>query len=316
MTEIAKTIFDQYEIRKTSAQKTAFLEYVQSLAGEMGYSCRIEKGWLGARNLVIGNPGQAKVLYTAHYDTCPVLPFPNFITPRHMGLYLLYQLVVVMGFLFVPMIAVMILVTLAGEAMHLPEEIVVPLAVLLGYAVLIGFMLLVLAGPANHHTANDNTSGVITLLESMAKMPPELRGQTAYVFFDLEEAGLFGSMGFASRHKKEMKDTLVVNFDCVSDGETILLALQKKASKYLPVLEKAFQPNDRFRVDMGSKGVFYPSDQVNFPCGVGVAALKQTKRAKILYMDRIHTKRDTVYEAENIAYLADASVKLMALLTE
>ena len=60
--------------------------------------------------------------------------------------------------------------------------------------------------------------------------------------------------------------------------------------------------------------MFYPSDQANFSRGVGVAALKKTKGG-LLYMDRIHTKRDTVYMEENIAYLTEGAVRLAGSLT-
>jgi hypothetical protein len=48
----------------------------------------VEKASFGGRNIVIGNPDTAKVLYTAHYDTCARLPFPNFITPKNIFIYL------------------------------------------------------------------------------------------------------------------------------------------------------------------------------------------------------------------------------------
>ena len=312
MTETTKTVLEKYEIRKTSKQKTDFREYVQSRAAEWGYESRIEKGWCGARNLVVGDPSTAKVVYTAHYDTCPVLPFPNFITPKHMGIYLLYQVAMVLVFMLVPMVLVMLLAGGIASAAGMDGDMSSVIAVLIGYIWMLMFLVLMMAGPANRHTANDNTSGVTTLLELMEKLPEELRADAAFVFFDLEEMGLFGSGGYASKHKKEMRDRLLVNFDCVSDGKNILLALQKGAGKYIPVLQAAFTDTDAFQVEILQKGVFYPSDQVNFPCGVGVASLKRAGIGNILYMDRIHTKKDTVYEKENIAYLTEASIRLTA----
>ena len=94
MTETTQTIFEKHQIRKSRKQKTAFIEYVQSTAASLGYDCRTEKGYLGARNIVVGNPDTAKVIYTAHYDTCAVMPFPNFITPKCVWLFLLYQIAV------------------------------------------------------------------------------------------------------------------------------------------------------------------------------------------------------------------------------
>ena len=101
MTEIAKTLLDRYQIRKTGKQKTEFMEFVRTFAEARGYSCSVEKGAFGVRNIVVGDPDAAKVVFGAHYDTCAVLPFPNFITPKHFGIYLLYQLLLVVGMLAV-----------------------------------------------------------------------------------------------------------------------------------------------------------------------------------------------------------------------
>jgi hypothetical protein len=59
--------------------------------------------------------------------------------------------------------------------------------------------------------------------------------------------------------------------------------------------------------------VFYPSDQANFRHGVGVAALKRTRRG-LLYMDRIHTKGDTVYEEKNIRFLTEGAIRLSEII--
>ena len=83
MTKTTETVFQNYEIRKTKKQKSAFIDYVKTVADENGYSCEIQKGALGVRNIVIGSPEKAKVIYTAHYDTCAALPFPNFITQKN-----------------------------------------------------------------------------------------------------------------------------------------------------------------------------------------------------------------------------------------
>ena len=183
-------------------------------------------------------------------------------------------------------------------------------------AVYFGVIALFLFGPANKHTANDNTSGVITLVEIMAALPEEAKSRFAFVFFDLEETGLFGSSDFAKKHKIAMLGKLLINFDCVSDGSNILLALKKDAVGFEPLLEKCFASNESFNVDIRSSGVFYPSDQAKFPCGVGVAALKYSKLLKTEYMDRIHTTKDTVFEEKNVEFLKNCVLKLVNELTD
>ena len=57
-------------------------------------------------------------------------------------------------------------------------------------------------GKANKHTANDNTSGVLTLIEALHE--DELK-DVCCVFFDHEEVGLFGSRFFYKKHKEELR---------------------------------------------------------------------------------------------------------------
>jgi hypothetical protein len=319
MNEFTREIFASHQIRKTKKQKTAFLDYLRNFAEQRGYSFKVEKGSLGARNAVIGNPDHARVIYTAHYDTCPVLPFPNFITPKSIGIYLLYQIAILLpifaiffGFSFLAGLGVGTL-TKSGLV---GEQTANLLAYLGFWVVYFGVFGLLLAGPANKHTANDNTSGVITLLSIMDQLPEEQRAHVAFVFFDLEEAGMIGSSSFAKAHPTVREKTLLVNFDCVSDGKRILLVAKKDASAEIPKLTEAFVTEEPFQVEILSKGVFYPSDQSRFKHGVGVASLKYSKLLKTEYMDRIHTGRDVVFEEENIAFLCKASLRLTETLTQ
>ena len=303
MTEASKTVLEKYQVRKTKKQKRAFGEYIKGVAESNGYSFNTEKGYFGAENIIVGEPQNTKVIYTAHYDTCPVLPFPNFITPKHISIYLLYQIAIVLL-----MLAAWFLVAgtlrFALSFLGIDEFILF----IIDYVVFMAIFLLLYCGPANKHTVNDNTSGVTLLLEIMEEMPISEREKVAFVFFDLEEMGMFGSMGFAAKHKRIKNNTLVINFDCVSDGENIIFALRKGAKKYRELFESSLEPNDDVNIEILDKGVFYPSDQTVFRNGVGVAALK--KKGKILYMNRIHTKRDIVYREENIIYLKDRAVKI------
>ena len=312
MTETTKEIFETYQVRKSKKQKTAFIEYVKQITASYGYDLKIEKGSFGARNIVIGDPDTAKVLYTAHYDTCPRLPFPNFITPKNFLVYLLYQIFILVFFFalfFLLMVALAFLVSI----LPLAEDTAYTLMLFLPQLLWIALVFLMMCGPANKNTANDNTSGVTTVLDIMKELPWDQREKVAFVLFDLEEAGLLGSSSFASKHKAIKENTLVLNFDCVSDGETMLFALKKTTQKYAELLEKAFISTPDIAVDIAKKA-FYPSDNSSFKGGIGVAALKKSKFLKTLYMDRIHTKKDVIYREENIRFLTDGAIKLAQLL--
>lgn len=313
MTQKTKEIFEKYQVRKSKKQRTAFIEYVKGVASNLGYEAKIEKGSFGSRNIVVGDVDKAKVLYTAHYDTCAKMIIPNFITPKNFLVYMLYQFLLVGIFVAVSILSAVLssfVLGLCGFDIETTTEISKDIALLIYFLML----FLLIFGPANKHTANDNTSGVTTLLDIMASLPLDQRDKVAFVFFDLEEAGLFGSSSFASKHKNIRNDRLVLNFDCVSDGKTMLFALKKTSRQYKDLLLHSFKSTDTITVDVCDKGVFYPSDNANFKGGIGVAALKTHKPTQLLYMNRIHTSRDTVYDEENIAYLVDGAIRLAEIL--
>ncbi len=255
-----------------------------------------------SRNIVIGDPDTAKAVFGAHYDTCAVMPFPNFIMPESVLMSVLYAFV-----LIIPMSAAAVLIGKAAVAVF-NDESIYGLFAMLTYWVL---LLLMILGPANKHTVNDNTSGVITLIELMEAMSPEERAQSCFVFFDNEEKGLFGSSFFAKEHKKTMKDKLLVNFDCVSDGDYLMLIPNKKAfPEHEENLKAAFADVSGKTVLIKSgKTVYYPSDQKNFRKNIGVASFKKSKFG--LYMDRIHTPRDTVFDERNIDVLIKGMINFL-----
>jgi len=312
MTQTTATVFEKYQVRKTKKQKADFRDYVTEVARENGYSVKTENGYLGAKNIVVGNPESAKVVYTAHYDTCPRLPFPNFITPKNIFIYLLYSLALVVAFMIIGGAIGFVIGFFMGMLSALLNfEFPSALIPFIAEIPIIAILLLILIGPANKHTANDNTSGVTALLDIMLSLPDGEKEKAAFIFFDLEEVGLFGSAGFASKHPSVRKNKLLINFDCISDGKNFLLVVKKSAVQHKQLLEECFAGNENITVEVLDKGVFYPSDQANFKCGVGVAALKKAKNSNLLYMNRIHTKRDVIYQEENIEFIKNGAVELV-----
>lgn len=297
-------VLHRYEIRKTKKQKAAFRQAAMAYVTSLGYICNEEKGSMGAVNLVIGDPEKAKYLVTAHYDTCPRLPFPNLITPCNFWTFLAYQLFMVFVMLLPPVLPGLAVVWITQD----PDWFMLAWYVSFWVA-----FLLMFAGPANKHTANDNTSGVVTVLELAASFPEEKRGDVCFVLFDLEESGLIGSASYRKTHKKETNDQLVLNLDCVGDGDELVLFPTKKLKKNqekMAFLEKMSVQLGHKSLTLHNKGFsVYPSDQNNFPYGVGVAAFHRCKIG--LYCGRIHTPRDTVLEADNVHLLRDRLLKLL-----
>ena len=177
------------------------------------------------------------------------------------------------------------------------------------------FLAIVILGPANKHTANDNTSGVITLCELIERLPETQKGKVAFVFFDHEESGLIGSSMFRKTYKKLLQNKLLINFDCVSDGDYMLLAATKKARQnYGKPFAEAFVSTEHKTVMLDAmEKVYYPSDHAGFPMALAVAALKRNKIIGY-YMDKIHTAKDTTFDETNIDTLYGCVQRFLELI--
>ena len=305
MLENPMDVLEQFPIRKTKKQKQAFRDAVSDWLSRNGYECRVETGSLGARNLVIGDPEKAAFLITAHYDTCAAMPVPNLITPCNVVLFVLYQLVVTAVILLPPVLAGIAVGWLAGS---------VPAGQLVFLILIWANFALLLCGPANPRNANDNTSGVVTVLEIAGTMPKNQRGKVCFVLFDLEELGVIGSAAYRKVHQAQVEKQLVLNLDCVGDGNELMLfptGKLKKDPKKMALLRTCCGCFGEKRVSLFEKGLaVYPSDQSNFPYGVGICALRKGKLAR--YLSRIHTGRDTILEQTNVNILRAALTSLVS----
>ncbi len=300
MLQTPMEVLQQFPVRKSGKQKSAFRDAVCSYASSLGYSVLVEKGAFGVHNIVIGDPGTAKHLLTAHYDTPAALPFPNLITPCNFWAFLGYQLVIT--------IAILIPSWLISGLVHFFTNNG-DLTFFVWYFSFFASFLLMLAGPANKNNFNDNTSGVITVLEAARALSGSSRQDIAFVLFDLEEVGLVGSSAYQRAHKKETGTQIIWNMDCVGNGDEILLfptGKLKKDTEKMQLLRRVCTSQGSKSISVRPKGfAIYPSDQTNFPFGVGIAAFQRSKGFG-LYCGRLHTKRDTILQAENISLLCRA----------
>lgn len=308
---LSKKILDDFQTRKTKAQKSNFTSFLISELEKNEIYAKIDESGsiIKSRNIVIGDISKANVIFTAHYDTAPKLPFPNFITPKNLLFYIFYQILILL-----PLFIICFLVSFISMIFFENILIAYFLCAFLAFA----FVYIIMFGKENKNTVNDNTSGIITLCEIMLNMTKDELATTAFVFFDNEELGLIGSSAFAKQHREEIKGKIVINFDCVSDGETIMVVVNGVArKKYGDIITSAYSMNDDYKVKpfiTKALTTFYPSDQMNFPINIAVAALKR-KRFLGYYLDRIHTKHDTVFREENIRYLIKSSIKFVQLLS-
>ena len=301
MTELSNRILADYQVRKTKAQKQAFIDLMREHYPELQIE---ESGLIRSRNIVIGNVDEARVVLGAHYDTCARLPFPNMIAPRNFLFSVGYSLLVSVPFILLMMFCLAFLNSRSDNFL---------LNYWLSFAVMMAVMLyMMMLGKPNEHTANDNTSGVITLLELLAGLAEEERKKICVVLFDNEENGLLGSSQFHKKHKDVMKEKLLINLDCVSDGDHMLLLRNKPAmEQWDELLYQCFADTEEMTVHIvKASTTHYPSDQKNFPVHMALSSMKKHKLIG-LYMDRIHTKKDVIFEEKNIIYLRDSLTALI-----
>lgn len=299
-------VLTQFPVRKTGKQKHVFQEAVLSYASELGYEAQVEKGSFGVRNIVIGDPDRAKYLITAHYDTCAALPFPNLITPCSFWLFAGWQLLLVL-ILGIP---AGVLGGVLGTVMDAPET-----SAMWAYCILLLELVWMLFGPANKHNANDNTSGVVTVLSLLSQLPETERSRVCFVLFDLEEGGLLGSAAYRSKHRQVSSHQIVLNLDCVGEGDEILLFPTKKMKQNTALMDRfetLCQSDGGKSIALRRTGFsVYPSDQANFPLGIGVASFCRSKWAG-LYLSKIHTKNDKLLDEKNIAFLCKFLIQVTA----
>lgn len=296
---------EKYPVRKSKKQKQAFREDVTAYAQSLGYAVKTEKGTFHCQNLILGEPDKASYLVTAHYDTCARMLLPNFIAPYNPVVFLSYQVL---------MVALLLAAALATGIVAVALTKSSAIAQLVALAVYWGLLLAMLVGPANKHNANDNTSGVVTLLEIARSLPENQRSKVAFVLFDLEEAGLWGSASYRKAHKAETERQIVLNLDCVGDGDELMLFPTQKLKKdqeKLDILRTVCGRFGKKSIALRERGFSrYPSDQKNFPYGVGIAAFHR-KKGIGLYCSRIHTSRDTILEITNVNLLRAALITLI-----
>ena len=292
MIQTPMDVLREFPVRKTGRQKSRFLEAVQSYGAHLGYRTTIESGAKGTRNVVLGDPETARFLITAHYDTPAMLWCPNLTMPCNAVMNALCQL---LNFLVLMLPAVIV----GGGVLYLTEK---PLyGALAMLAAVIATIFLMAFGIPNPRNANDNTSGVIALMEIAASMPKNLRNRVCFVLFDKEQVAMLGSAAHRRKHPTASKIQTVVNLNCVGDGDTIMFFPNKAMAENVNLLclERACGNKT---VKIHRKGwASCVSDHVGFERGVGVMALRRGKLG--YWLGRIRTIRDKNLEYTNVNIL-------------
>jgi len=289
-------INQNFPIRRTDEQKQKFIDYVKQ--NVKNYEVNVDTYEKKHNNVVIGDWQSAKVIFTAHYDTPASSFYPNLMLPKTPLLAILFHILIP---ILLALVAVFVTVCINMFAkMHYIGLVLITECI---YFSLFYFGTRFFV---NKHNANDNTSGVSTVLQICSKITSD---KVAFILFDNEEKGLLGSKAFSKKNKQLLQDKLVINLDCVGDGENFIFIckpLAQNCELYAPLKNcEAFNHPSKKVYFYSTKESSANSDNKNFDCSIGIVACNRGKTG-IFYTSKIHTNKDTTIDASNIEFLSNA----------
>ena len=317
MLNMPMDVLTQFPVRKTKLQKQAFRAAVQSYAKDMGYACTVEEGNFGCRNLVIGDPGKAKYLVTANYDTGFSYLVPDYMTPCNPLLAVLGRVLLFGLYGLAVGTGCALIFALFGLLFGVPFRNALALGLIFSPVpgFLVGFVLIpviLMLFTSRMENRNCNTSGVVTLLEILRTLPENQRHKVCFVLFDMAELGWIGSASYRKSHPESAAQT-VVNLNCVGDGDHLLFMPGNKLKKDSAAYRKLFKccgyfGNKSLLVQEKGRSMHW-MDYFAFPQGVGISAFRKTKKG-MLY-SRVHHAQDRNLDETNVNILRAAVTTLI-----
>lgn len=304
---LKKYLLTVHPVRKTAAQKAEFRQWLLRELKRAGWKAGEETygKFNGSVNVTVGDPERAEVFLCAHYDTGSRMLVPNFVSPTNVLAHVCYHLAAALV-----LVAAAFLLSFAVSFPLNQPKLMLPLFLILAVAAL----WIAAYGPANQNNANSNSSGVLALLAAAREISFDKR--VCLVFLDNNERTLLGASAFKKKHAGQASKRLFINLDCVGDGETLLL-IPSKYSRWdaglIEALEGAFPEGEELRPRVLTKGLqYYPSDGRKFKFHVDLCACRYLAGLGY-YIPHLRTKKDTVLEEGNAAYIARSLARFLPL---
>lgn len=309
MEKYIEMIKKEYQVRKSYAEKSKFINLLEDSLKDYGLNLKIDKHG-ECRNLIIGDPNNCELLLTAHYDTPPNAIFPIISLISSIFALIVSQIImlapIIIYWLIVPSLVSNLLVKNVPLILYLLIYTVALLIPLL-------YLYQLTYGYANKNNLNDNTSGVVTLLSIINKLDKHQLDKICFVFFDQEELGLIGSANFSKKYPHIKKDTLLINYDCVANGSEYLIVSKKlvrDSNDYnllCDVSKNVYHKPFRLRKAINTP---YMSDQLLFDKSIGIVAVHRLPWIGY-YLNKIHTRADTVFQTENIIDITSLTISFI-----
>lgn len=292
-------LITKFPVRRNENEKKDFRAWVIQKAQDAGWQTKIEETSRNRqKNIIIGNPEHAAVIFTAHYDTSSNMILPDLRLPRNIPVYVCWHLMLVLIGLIISFIVMRTVQVFIHDVQILSFIFVFTY---------LGLLLFIAQGPANRNNAN-GSSGLAAAMQLMLAIPEEDRSKCAFILFDGGEKGRLGSRGYAREHLELQYMRLFVHFDAVGSGDHMLLissSMARRCTGY-HTLEKILSQTE------GCTGHFFDSklctgngDQKSFKCGTGLIACEY-KPGLGFVTGRLRTSRDTVCNQRNLDWIEHA----------
>ena len=303
--QLLDQLCDDYMIRYTRKQKTAFLQFLTAFCKDHNWKSSIETNGF-ANHLIAGDLQTAKIVFTAHYDTPMKSLFPYTLYPasRTRTFWSRYWPILLLLFVFV----------LLSFLLTYPLFRMMLGAAYLFFLVYLGLRLWI--GPANLENWNKNTSGVAVMLLLMQTLNSTNRGKAAFVFLDECAQTLTGCKKLYRVHRNEFAEKNVIDLNCVGKGDVFFVVpgsgndrfgfrkrLTAGIKKQAAALEKScvLLPSSR-RLQKGTFSVL--------PCSAGICTV-QTAGKFSKGIRYIGTGHDDHWDEKNLHLLVQALRKFV-----
>ena len=306
MKDYAALLAERFPVRRTKAQKRAFLDWLTEELRALGCAPREEtNGHFGARNLLTGDPERSAVLFVAHYDTPARWLLPDLCFPRNLPLWALWQLLH-MALLLLPALAAYVAVwRLTGGNARTGLW-----ALVLVYA---GMLCLSQFGPANRVNRGEDADPA-AMLTLLASLPEADRRKAAFLFADRGSTGGSGAKAWAKEHPMPAYTRLTVAFARVGSGDRLLAAATDLAARCtgFGALTASLEAETALAPERcPARLCTVRGDRKAFRCGVSLTGCRKTRPAG-LWFHGGHTPGDRKVFPETVRAVCGALARFLA----
>lgn len=235
-----------YNKRRSRREKENFRNYISHQLHTAGWTTQTVSGgkWIfRSNNVITTNTQTPKVVLMGHYDTASAFPYisnlPQWLFGVAIG-QIIYSIII-----FIPIVMVCFIGMnrIVGYSVSATIIIIALLFYLFGY----------FPNPINK---NDNTSGVISLLDisNNSIVKGKYRGKIMLVFTDNEEKGCLGSKVLKKRLRSlnyDISNAKIINLDCIGYGDKIGIGYTNdKSLIFAERLRNIFQQNNGINTEV------------------------------------------------------------------